>query len=114
MQNELEDTRDILQIELNKNMGVQTQMEKLKTDTEKKLFQKDDELDAQKSAARRQIEALQSQLEDNEMRHKGDQTSLKKKHQVELEEVIYKLEGVTKAKVESENLLKKAQLANKV
>jgi chromosome segregation ATPase len=114
VQNELDDTRDALQIEINKSISMQTQMEKIKTDAEKKLFQKDDELDAQKVASKRQIETLQSQIEDHELRHKSDLTSLKKKHQLELEESLYKYEQTLKAKVEAENLLKKAQLANKV
>jgi len=114
IQNDLDDTRDALQIEINKSISMQTQMEKIKTDAEKKLFQKDDELDAQKVASKRQIETLQSQIEDHELRHKSDLTSLKKKHQLELEESLYKYEQALKAKVEAENLLKKAQLANKV
>ena len=89
-------------------------MEKIKTDAEKKLFQKDDELDAHKIASRRQIETLQSQIEDNELRHKNDLGSIKKKLQVELDEVLYKSEQTTKAKVEAESQLKKAQLVNKV
>ena len=114
MQNELDDTRDALQIEINKSLSLQTQMEKIKTDAEKKLLHKDDEIDAQKVAAKRQIETLQTQIEDNESRHKSDLTSLKKKHQIELEEALYKIEQTLKTKVEAENLLKKAQLANKV
>lgn len=113
LQNELEDTRDALQVELNKNLNIQTQTEKIKTDAEKKIFQKDDELDAQKSAARRQIEALQSQIEDNETRHKSEIVSLKKKYQVEIEEVIYKYDASIKVKIESENQLKKSLQANK-
>lgn len=113
LQNELDDTRDVLQIELNKAISMQSQMEKIKTDAEKKLFQKDDELDAHKIASRRQIETLQSQIEDNELRHKNDLGSIKKKLQAELDEVLYKSEQTTKAKVEAESQLKKAQLVNK-
>ncbi len=114
MQNELDDTRDALQLEINKNISFQTQVEKIKTDAEKKLLHKDDELDAQKVAAKRQIETLQTQIEDHELKHKSDLISIKKKHQIELEEALYKTEQTLKAKVEAENLLKKAQLANKV
>jgi myosin protein heavy chain len=113
LQNELEDTRDALQSELNKNLNLQSQMDKLKSDTEKKIFQRDDELDAQKIGARRQVETLQSQLEDAEARHKNELASLKKRFQVEVDETLYKLDSVTKSKVEAENLLKKTQLINK-
>ena len=113
IQNELDDTRDALQVEANKSLNMQAQVEKIKADTEKKIFQKDDELDAQKIASRRQIESLQSQLEESELRHKNDLSSLKKRNQAELDEALYKCEQTTKAKVEAENQLKKTQLANK-
>lgn len=78
LQNELEDTRDALQIETQKSQNLLAQMEKFKTDTEKKLADKDDEIDLQRSSHRRQLESAQSQLEESETRHKSDLNAHKK------------------------------------
>jgi hypothetical protein len=45
LQNELDDVKDQLQMELNRNLVLQSQMDKLKIDLEKKLADKEDEYD---------------------------------------------------------------------
>lgn len=45
LQNDLEDARDTYQLEQTRNQNLQSQIEKLKVETEKKLAEKDDEID---------------------------------------------------------------------
>ena len=47
-QDDLDDTRDALQIEINRSQNVQAQLEKLKLDTDKRITEKEDECDALK------------------------------------------------------------------
>ena len=44
--NDLDDARDSLQLEINKNAGLAAAMEKLKADTDKKILDRDNEIDA--------------------------------------------------------------------
>jgi myosin heavy chain 1/2/3/4/8/13/7B/15 len=113
LQNELDDVKDQLQMELNRNLVLQSQMDKLKIDLEKKLADKEDEYDMHRTAHRRQLEALQAQLEENESRVKGESNTLKKKYQAEVEEAMTKYESAKKAKSDAETQQKKLQQANK-
>lgn len=60
------------------------------------------------------MEAAAAQLEEADNRHKTETNSLKKKHQMDLEEVRTRLQSTLKAKIEVENQLKKMQQLNKV
>jgi len=84
-------------MELNRNIVLQSQMDKLKIDLEKKLADKEDEYDMHRNAHRRQLEALQAQLEENESRIKSENNSLKKKYQAEVEEALAKYESAKKS-----------------
>lgn len=44
--NDLDDARDTLQLEINKNTGLLAAMDKLKADTDKKILDRDNEIDA--------------------------------------------------------------------
>ena len=44
--NDLDDARDLLQLEINKNTSLLAAMEKLKADTDKKILDRDNEIDA--------------------------------------------------------------------
>jgi hypothetical protein len=46
LQNDLDDTRDALHLEMNKCQNLIGQMEKLKADTDKKIADRDNEIDA--------------------------------------------------------------------
>ena len=62
---------------------------------------------------RRQIEQLQTQLEEAETRYKTDLSRMKTKFQNEIEEIRVRYESLRKIKVELENQLKKLQAALK-
>lgn len=46
LQNDLDDTRDVLHLEINKSQNLIIQLEKLKSDTDKKIADRDNEIDA--------------------------------------------------------------------
>lgn len=113
LQNEIDDVKDQLQVELNRNLLVQSQADKLKIEMEKKLADKEDEYDLHRAAHRRQLEALQAQIEDNESRNKSETSSAKKKLLAEIEDAKQKYEQLKKSKSDSEAQQKKLQQANK-
>ena len=114
LENDLDDARDSLQVENQRNQNLQAQFEKLKVDTDKRIADKDEELDASRTAHRRQLEAMQNQIEENEARHKNDISSIKKKFQAEMDDLRSRYEGAKKAKIDAENTSKKYQQSNKV
>ena len=67
-----------------------------------------------RAAHRRQLEALQAQIEDNESRNKSETSSAKKKLLAEIEDAKQKYEQLKKSKSDSEAQQKKLQQANKV
>ena len=83
-------------------------------ENEKRLADKDEELDVQRVSNRRQIETLQENIEATETRAKNELISLRKKYQVELEEVKSKYEITKRALSDAENNSKKLQLSLKV
>ncbi len=113
LQDDLDDTRDLLQLETSKSQSLQTQMDKLKADTDKKIVDKENELESLRLSSRRQIESLQSSLEDAELKNKNELNSLKKKFQGEIEDIKTKLESTKKARQEAEAQQKKLQQCNK-
>ena len=113
LQNDLDDSRDQLQLEASKNQSLQSQYEKLKTEADKKLIDKENEIDSLRASTRRQLEAMQSQLEDGELRNKSDLNSLKKKFQAEIEDIRSRLESAKKAKTDAESQQKKLLQTNK-
>jgi chromosome segregation ATPase len=114
LQNDLDDAKDQLQVETNRITNLNSQIDKIKLETDKKLSDKDDELDLQRTTHRRQLEALQHQLEENENKHKNDLSSTRKKLLNEIEELKAKYESAKKAKTDSEAQNKKLQQTNKV
>lgn len=113
LQNDYDDTRDAYELEIQRNQNLQAQYEKLKADSDKKIADKDEEIDLQRATHRRQIESAQSQLEEAESRHKNDLNNLRKKHQFDLDDLRAKLESAKKAKTDAETQQKKLQQANR-
>ena len=89
------------------------QIEKLKLEHDRKLAEKEDELDAQKIAHRRQMEQLQSVYEEHDSRNKQELTATRKKLSGELEEALSQLEVYKKQKADADIHLKKLQLVSK-
>ena len=88
-------------------------MEKLKLDADKRVAEKDDELDAQKLQHRRQLETLQSSCDDLDSRGKAEMSGVRKKLSGDLEEALQQIEVTKKIKADQEFSMKKLQLANK-
>lgn len=113
LQNELDDARDLLQIETSKSQSLSAQYEKLKTDTDRKIVDKENENESLRSSTKRQLESMQSQLEDAEQRAKNDLSSLKKRFQADMDDMRERLESAKKAKIDAENQQKKLMQTNK-
>jgi chromosome segregation ATPase len=113
LQNELDDARDLLQIEISRNQSWQAQFDKSKTDHDKKIIDKEEEFEMQRATHRRQVESLNNQIADLETKHKADLKSKDKKYQFELDEMRTKLETAKKMKADAENNMKKLQQSNK-
>lgn len=109
----IEEYREQVQIEVAKYNNLVGTVERLRMDLEKKLAEKEDELEALRISHRRQTEQLQSQLEELETRYKNDLSRLKSKYQTEIEELHIRCESLKKIKNELENHLKKLQAALK-
>jgi DNA repair exonuclease SbcCD ATPase subunit len=62
---------------------------------------------------RRQLEQMQSQIEELEVRYKTDMSRLKSKCQAEIDELHLRYESLKKIKAELENHLKKLQVGLK-
>lgn len=105
----IEEYREQLQIEISKYNSLSNSVEKLRLDLEKKIAEKEEELDILRSAHRRQIDALQTQLEEIESRYKTDISRLKSKFQAELDEMRLRCESLKKIRLELENHMKKLQ-----
>jgi chromosome segregation ATPase len=113
LENDLEDSKDLHQLEVSKIQALQMQFDKLKSENDRRLQEKEDEVDAQKTANKRLTEQYQLQLEESENRHKADFTAFKKKNAGELEELRTKVEEAKKSKTDAESNLKKLQQTNK-
>jgi chromosome segregation ATPase len=109
----IDEYRESLQIEISKYNSLSSSVEKLRNDLEKKIAEKEEELEALRSSHRRQIDQLQSQLEELEVRYKTDLNRMKSKFQAELDEIRLRYESLKKIKAELENHLKKLQVGLK-
>ncbi len=109
----IEDYREQLQIEVSKYNSLFGSVERMRNDLEKKIAEKEEELELLRSGHRRQIEQLQTQLEELEVRYKTDINRLKSKFQAELDEIRLRYESLKKVKAELENHLKKLQVGIK-
>jgi myosin heavy chain 6/7 len=109
----IEDYREQLQIEISKYNSLSGSVERMRNDLEKKIAEKEEELELLRSGHRRQIEQLQAQLEELEVRYKTDINRLKSKFQAELDEIRLRYESLKKVKAELENHLKKLQVGIK-
>jgi len=109
----IDEYRESLQIEISKYNSLSSSVEKLRNDLEKKIAEKEEELEALRSSHRRQIEQLQSQLEELEVRYKTDLNRMKSKFQAELDEIRLRYDSLKKIKAELENHLKKLQVGLK-
>ena len=113
LENDLDDAKDSLQVEIQRYTTLLANYEKLKMDTDKRIMDKDEEIDSLRQSHRRQLESMQSTIEENESRHKSEIMSIKKKYQVEIEEIRTRYEVAKKAKLDAENTIKKYQQSNK-
>jgi hypothetical protein len=132
LQVQLDDVRDILHAETTKYQNLSAQHERFKIDIEKRLIDKDEELDVQKLVDsffflkdiwmmifflritnRRQIETLQESIESAEARSKSELNSARKKHQAEVEDLKSRYDLAKRAFVDAENNVKKFQQALK-
>ncbi len=105
----IDEYREQLQIEISKYNSLSASVEKFRNDLEKKIAEKEEELDILRSAHRRQLDQMQAQIEELELRYKTDINRLKSKFQAELDELRLRYESLKKVKVELENHLKKLQ-----
>jgi chromosome segregation ATPase len=113
VENDLDDMKDAHQSEASRSHTLQIQFDKLKSEHERRLQEKEDEIDSQKTALKRALEQTNTQLEDIENRHKADLANLRKKTAGELEELKTKVEDARKSKLDAEASLKKLQQTNK-
>ena len=109
----IDEYREQLQIEITKYNSLSASVDKLRSDFEKKLADKEDELDALRVSHRRQLDQLQAQIEELELRYKTDISRLKAKYQTEIEELRLQNDSLKKIRAELENHLKKLQVALK-
>ncbi len=114
LQDDLDDVKDALQAETTRNQALLQQFEKIKLENDKRLSEKDDELDAQRASHRRQLESLQNVNEESDNKNKSELAALKKKLSGELEDALQQLEVAKKSKADLETNLKKLQITNKV
>ena len=113
LQDDLDDQKDIIQAETTRYQNLTQQLEKIKLENDRRLSEKDEEVDGQKLTHRRQLETLQSTLDENENKHKSELSALKKKMGAELESALMELEVYKKQKADADNNMKKLQLSNK-
>jgi len=85
------------------------QYERFKLDAEKRLIDKEEELNVQRVSNRRQIETLQESIETAESRAKSEISSLKKKYQAEIEDLKSRNELTKRALADAEANSKKIQ-----
>ncbi|CAF4742364.1 unnamed protein product [Rotaria sp. Silwood1] len=105
----IEEYREQLHIEIAKYNALNSQVEKLRLDYEKKIAEKEAELDVLRVNHRRQLEQMQTQIEELELRYKTDIGRLKSKYQAEIDELHLRFDSLKKVKAELENHLKKIQ-----
>lgn len=110
---ELDDSKDALQSETTRYQTLSQQFEKVKLESDRRVTDKDDEIDAQKLTHKRALEALQSSLEESENKHKLETNAMKKKLNMELENALAEIEMLKKSKSDADTNVKKMQLSNK-
>lgn len=109
----IDEYREQLQIEISKYASLSASVEKLRLDYEKKIAEKEEELDVLRVSHRRQLDQMQTQIEELEVRYKTDMQRLKAKYQGEIEELRLQLDSLKRIRAELENHLKKLQVALK-
>lgn len=105
----IDEYREQIHIEVTKYNVLNASIDKLRSDLEKKIADKDEELENLRSNQRKQLEQAQSQLEEVEVRYKTELSRTKSKLQNELEETRVRYETMKKAKGDIENHLRKIQ-----
>ena len=109
----IDEYREQLQIEISKYNSLSSSVEKLRNDLEKKIAEKEEELEILRVSHRRQLDQMQTHIEELEVRYKTDISRLKAKLQGEIDELRLRLESLKKIKAELENHLKKLQVGIK-
>ncbi|CAF3476427.1 unnamed protein product [Rotaria sp. Silwood1] len=106
----IEEYREQLHIEITKYNVLNASIDKLRSDLEKKIAEKEEELDILRSSQRKQLEQMQAQMEEIEIRYKTEVSRIKSKLQNEIDELRLRYDSLKKIKSEMENHLKKLQV----
>ena len=113
MMQALEEAEGALEAEEGKVLRMQLETAQLKQELDRRLADKDEEMESNRKNLARQVEALQESVE-QEMRSKNDLMKQKKRVEAELNELRSHLEGSGKEVSDLAKTLKKLQLQNKV
>ncbi|CAF3528216.1 unnamed protein product [Rotaria sp. Silwood1] len=106
----IEEYREQIHIEITKYNVLNASIDKLRSDLEKKIAEKEEELDILRSSQRKQLEQMQAQMEEIEIRYKTEVSRIKSKLQNEIDELRLRYDSLKKIKSEMENHLKKLQV----
>lgn len=109
----LEEAEGALEAEEGKVLRLQLETTQLKQELERRLAEKDEEVEVNRKNSTRQLEALQESVE-QESRSKNELMKQKKRVEADLTELRSHLEGSGKEVSDLVKSLKKMQLQNKV
>lgn len=113
LQDDLDDQKDNIQAETTRYQNLSQNIEKIKLENDRRLSEKDDEIDVMKIAHKRQLESSQTVSDEIENKYKTELSLLKKKFGSELEEALMQLEIAKKSKSDADINIKKLMLSNK-
>ncbi|CAF1258268.1 unnamed protein product [Rotaria magnacalcarata] len=105
----IEEYREQIHIEITKYNVLNASIDKLRSDLEKKIMEKDEELESLRTNQRKQLELMQAQMEELEVRYRTETSRIKSKLQNEIDEIRIRYDSLKKIKSEMENHLKKLQ-----
>merc|ERR1712212_631084 len=105
LQASLEETEASVEAEESKTIRAQVELQQLKSDTDRRLAEKDEEIDNSRRNASRTIETIQSQL-DAEVRSRTEAVRIKKKLEGDISDIEIQLAHASRQ-------LSDAQRANK-
>merc|ERR1712168_739895 len=108
LQAALEEAESILEQEENKVLGCQLELAQVKQEIERRIKEKEDELEGLRKTQQKAIEGMQSSLE-NETKAKGEAIRHKKKLEADLNELDIALEHANGSNAETQQTIKKYQ-----
>merc|ERR1711990_1149480 len=95
LQASLEETEASVEAEESKTMRSQVELQQLKADTDRRLAEKDEEIDNSRRNASRTIETIQAQL-DSEVRSRTEAVRIKKKLEGDISDIEIQLAHATR------------------